>query len=201
MGTRERRQRESEQRRRSILEAARTIFWKEGYAGTTVPFIAACAQLAPGTLYLYFPGKDAIYAELLHEGYDILLRCLREAVRPAASPRQQASAIIDVFCEFAREHPEYFDILFFVLQKEGGKREDRLQPQQAQALKDRENECKHFVLEVLRRSRYGDPDECARAVDALWSMLAGVIFSFRNDRNLAAIVAEAKTLLLAAVFQ
>lgn len=120
MGTRERRQREAQRRRGDILNAARKLFWKNGYAGTTMPQIAAAVQLAQGTLYLYFPGKDALYAELLAEGYELLRRHLEATLAKPSLPRQAAGALLDGFLGFARQFPEYFDVIFFLLQKEGG---------------------------------------------------------------------------------
>ncbi|HUU21643.1 MAG TPA: helix-turn-helix domain-containing protein, partial [Phycisphaerae bacterium] len=118
MGTTERRQREAEQRRRSILEAARRLFWRQGYAGATMPGIAAEAELAPGTLYLYFQGKDALYVELLIEGYELLLERLKEQAGVDAPPAEQGGRLVEAFIQFARDYPEYFGIIFFLIQRE-----------------------------------------------------------------------------------
>jgi AcrR family transcriptional regulator len=120
MGTAERRVREAEERRKAILAAARKVFWEKGYSRSTMPQIAAQAELAPGTLYLYFPSKDALYVELLMEGYDLLGPRLGAAARQGGDPAELGGRLIDVFFAFARECPEYFDILFFILQREKG---------------------------------------------------------------------------------
>jgi AcrR family transcriptional regulator len=49
-----------DQRRRDILEAATEMFSDRGFDVTTVHEIAARADAAAGTVYLYFPSKDAI---------------------------------------------------------------------------------------------------------------------------------------------
>jgi AcrR family transcriptional regulator len=218
MGTRQRRDREKSERRRKILAAAKDVFWKQGYAAATVPQLAAAAELAPGTLYLYFPSKDALYAELLAEGYELLHERLEKSVRPGAAPRRQAEALIDAFIAFARAHPEYFDIMFFVLQREGSNRAGRLDPTQVRRLKALEDRCHAVAGQVLRRTSGtpgspgtpGTPGSPARAaritardqavLDAVWSMLAGVIFYFRNDPSFDAVAAQARRLILAAFF-
>ena len=43
-----------------ILDEAERIFAAKGYPGTTVAEIAAAAGLAVGTIYNFFPGKDAL---------------------------------------------------------------------------------------------------------------------------------------------
>ncbi len=199
MGTRQRRDQEAKQRRQSILAAAKDIFWKHGYAAATIPMVAAAAELAPGTLYLYFPSKQALYAELLAEGYEMLHQRLVGSIRPGTAPRRQAEALIDAFIKFAKENPEYFDIVFFVLQREGGSREGRLDVAQVQRLKVLEGRCRNMAGQVLRRvGANSRPDQAT--VDALWSMLAGVIFYFSNDPSFARVARQARRLLLSAIF-
>jgi AcrR family transcriptional regulator len=53
--------------RARILDAARTVFAHHGYAGGTTNRIAAEALISVGSLYQYFPNKDAILVELVAE--------------------------------------------------------------------------------------------------------------------------------------
>jgi len=200
MGTRRRRDEEAKRRRQSILNAARHVFFKHGYAAATIPMVAAAAELAPGTLYLYFPSKDALYAELLAEGYETLHHRLAASLQPGAAPRRQAEALIDAFFQFARENPEYFDIVFFVLQREGANREGRLDAAQIRRLKDLERRSQTVAGQVLRRAGAGNARRDRATLDALWSMLAGVIFYFSNDPSFDVVAAQAKRLLLSAIF-
>jgi len=200
MGTRQRRDQEAKWRRQAILAAAKDVFWKLGYAAATIPMVAAAAELAPGTLYLYFPGKDALYAELLAEGYELMYHRLADSVATGATPRRQAESLIDAFVEFARENPEYFDIMFFVLQREGRERQGALEAAQIERLKALERRCQQVAGQVLRNSGLSPARRDQAALDALWSMLAGVIFYFRNDPEFDVVAAQARRLLLSAVF-
>ena len=165
-----------------------------------MPGIARAAELAPGTLYLYFQSKEALYVELLNEGYDLLLGRMREGINLRSAPRTQASKLIDIFFDFAREYPEYFDIMFFVLQREGhGTLDLCLTEEQLTNLRNRQNTVRAFAAEVLRRGGTGkgksDPEI---RVDAVWSMLAGVVLYFlKSDPELfRAVSAEAKKIIL-----
>ena len=60
----DRRRREREKRRQAILESATQLFRERPYDEVRVEEIAAAAELGKGTVYLYFPDKDAIVAEL-----------------------------------------------------------------------------------------------------------------------------------------
>ena len=64
MGIQERKQREKENRRQQILDAARTVFSQKGFSNATMEEIAGEAELSPGTLYLYFKNKEELYASL-----------------------------------------------------------------------------------------------------------------------------------------
>ncbi len=61
MGIKERREREKEERRESILKAAIRVYEQEGYHAITMEKIAEAAELGRATLYLYFKTKDEIF--------------------------------------------------------------------------------------------------------------------------------------------
>jgi len=204
MSTSQRRERERQQRRQDILAAARELFWTRGYAGTTMPRIARAAELAPGTLYLYFPSKGALYAELLVEGYDLLIERLGAEVGRGDDPRDEAARLINAFLGFARDYPQYFDIIFFVLQRETpGTREAALGEGQLKRLRAKEDACKALATRALERARRvrvtEDPDA---TVGAVWSMLVGLVFYFRKmgEETFARVGSRARELLLDAAF-
>ena len=64
MGIHERKQREKEQRRKQILEAAKKVFSAKGFNRATMEEIAGEAELSPGTLYLYFKNKEELHTSL-----------------------------------------------------------------------------------------------------------------------------------------
>lgn len=203
MGTRERREREKKRRRDQILSSARRIFWKKGYDGATMPEIARAAELAPGTLYLYFPSKESLYAELLVEGYDLLIDALKNTLEKSHSPRKKAEALIDGFFEFAAGHPEYFDIIFFVIQREGRGIEEIFQTGQFAHLAERQATCKRIAADVLIEAEPGCSEEAVSLrVDAVWSMLGGVVLYFLKEgpATFRSVTSAAKQLLMNAIF-
>ncbi|MHC4982934.1 MAG: TetR/AcrR family transcriptional regulator [Planctomycetota bacterium] len=201
MGTAERREREAAHRRAEILSAARKLFWQQGYVGTTMPQLADATELAPGTLYLYFPSKEALYVELVFEGYKELERRLKDAVAAQAEPRGQAEALVEAFFQFAASFPEYFDIIFFVTRREGtGGWKGTFPPELVGRLYEREAACKAVAAQVLDRAWDAHlPEEKQVALEAVWSMLSGVIFCFKGDEKFPTVAEEAKQLILAGV--
>lgn len=202
MGTRERRLREAQERRQRILAAARRLFWKQGFADTTMPQIAQAAELASGTLYLYFPSKSALYAELLVEGYQMLEAQLRRslekaAASPSTDPMVPLEVLIQAFLDFARTQPEYFRIIFFVLQAENtAGRQAALGPTQMRRLESYERTCKDLAARLLLEGGLCKPDQASICVDALWSMLAGVVFYWAGTPMFDVVAQTAQRILL-----
>lgn len=48
-----------------LQNAAKKIFWKKGYANTTIEEIAKTAGVSKGSIYLYFKNKDDLYISLM----------------------------------------------------------------------------------------------------------------------------------------
>lgn len=105
--TQERRDREREQHRNEILDAAERIFVQKG-PSTTVEMIANEAQFAVGSLYNFFSGKDDIFQQ-------VLLRISREAVeafsglfdRMADPPEQGISLLVGAWFDFHKQHGSF----------------------------------------------------------------------------------------------
>jgi TetR/AcrR family transcriptional repressor of nem operon len=51
--------------RDKILDAAWELFWQHGYAATSIADIAKKARLPKGSIYNYFPSKDALLKDAL----------------------------------------------------------------------------------------------------------------------------------------
>jgi len=59
--------RRSEAKRSAILEAARTLFLREGYVRTSMDAIAAQAGVSKRTLYSHFADKDQLFRAVVEE--------------------------------------------------------------------------------------------------------------------------------------
>jgi len=114
LGTRERKEREFETRRRLILATATELFQKDGFAGVTLDDIAAAIEFSKGTIYNHFGSKEEIYASILVEHLNILLSCLKEAVRTGRNTPERLRNSMKAYVRFYREHREYFKLLFFI---------------------------------------------------------------------------------------
>ena len=63
-------------RREEILAAARRVFAERGFRGTTIADIAEEAKIALGTIYLYFPSKEDVFAALNQRLGEIIVEAI-----------------------------------------------------------------------------------------------------------------------------
>ena len=91
----------TEYRRRAILCAARTVFAKRGFAATNMEAVAREADVAKGTLYLYFRSKAALYRAAVSTGLEQITTETLEALGSGRPFRE-------VLSEFFRIRDRYF---------------------------------------------------------------------------------------------
>jgi AcrR family transcriptional regulator len=77
----------AEERRVAIVEAAKPLFARHGFTGTTTKQIAHAAGVSEGLVFQHFPSKAALYGEILRQGCagDPGLERLRELAPSTAS--------------------------------------------------------------------------------------------------------------------
>src|SRR4051794_33476235 len=85
-----------EHRRCSILDAARAVFARKGFADTVVDDIAVQAGIGKGTIYLYFPSKEQIYLAALLEDARQMDSDSRSAMDSASNWRDKLRAYLEV---------------------------------------------------------------------------------------------------------
>src|SRR3954451_3589759 len=95
-------------RRTELLQEARAVFAKKGYDDATVSEIVSRAGVAQGTLYLYFPGKEALagaFAELVSERFAAVAE---ERTARCRSFDTAFARLLDASYEVADEHRDVF---------------------------------------------------------------------------------------------
>lgn len=115
MGVEERREREREQRKTDILDAARSLLFREGIQSTSVNAIAKASELGIGTIYFYFKNKEEIFAALQEEGLEILYTRVTDKAAAASKPEEKLYAAADAYLEFSRKHTDYFDVINYFI--------------------------------------------------------------------------------------
>ena len=142
MGTAERKAREKQIRHQQILDAAYEVFNQVGFFAATMDQIAERAELAKGTIYIYFKSKEEVYFSLLINGQDILINMLTNMQKRKPPPDQLLEETAKTLFRFYKEHTSYFRI-FMVMQHED--MQAKLSPELSQQI----NEQATTILNLL----------------------------------------------------
>jgi AcrR family transcriptional regulator len=113
MGTADRRQREREQRRTEILDAAERLFFSRRYEEVSMEEIARSVELNKATIYLYFANKEALYAAIVLRGIAILAGKYRECMAKDVPGIVKVALMGQAYYRFSQEYPEYLRMIHF----------------------------------------------------------------------------------------
>ena len=111
MGSKERRARERDKRRRQILNAARSLLFCKGMEATSLNQIARQAELGVASLYSYFASREAIFVALEAEGLQLLHLAMTRAADAPGTPAQRLERMARAYLQFSIEHRDYFGII------------------------------------------------------------------------------------------
>jgi len=111
MGPKERRAREREETRTTILDAARELFAAEGYEAVTMRRIAERIEYSPTAIYFHFKDKDALLKELCETDFLALAQLFAKIAKvkdPVDRLRKAGMAYID----FGQRNPYHYRLMF-----------------------------------------------------------------------------------------
>ncbi|HUY28675.1 MAG TPA: TetR/AcrR family transcriptional regulator [Candidatus Binataceae bacterium] len=108
MSVRERHRREREARAEAILAAAARVFARHGLEGATIAMVAREAEVAVGTIYLYFASRDDLYLTLVAERGESLRARYLEIQARGLGPLDELHAIAAAYLDYLCESRELF---------------------------------------------------------------------------------------------
>jgi AcrR family transcriptional regulator len=174
MGIAERKAREKRLRHQQILDAAYEVFNQVGFHAATIDQIAERAELAKGTIYIYFKSKEELYFSLLLNGQAILIDMLNDMAKRKPAPEQLLGEMATTLFRFYSEHTSYFRI-FMVMHQED------MQAKMSAELSQQINEQATTILNHLSDQIQGAVDAGAfdtaspwHVANILWGSFLGI---------------------------
>lgn len=121
----------TDERRATILAAARTVFVRDGYPGAKLTDVAAEAGCSVGTLYTYFRDRDDLLAAVLRGAEEEMRHArrvhgTREGAGGDASPAAEIAAANRAYLESYRRNARVMALLEQVSHVHPGFREMRV---------------------------------------------------------------------------
>ncbi len=177
MGTTGRREREKAQRREDILQAARDVFFGEGFSRATIDDVATRAEVSKGTIYLYFESKGAILAHLVLEGLDILSKQLKAAyAAPQELPAdERLRRLAHAYLKFSRTHPQHYRLMMAF---DRGQFREQVPGPLYEQVSERSLQNLQFVEQALEQGRgcgQFDVADTHLTAGVLWACLNGAL--------------------------
>lgn len=100
----------TEFRETEILEAARHVFARRGFALASMEEIAQAAGVAKGTLYLYYDSKRDLYRAALRAGLAQLSTAVERAIADAPDLAARLEAYVTTKVSYFDTHRDFFRI-------------------------------------------------------------------------------------------
>lgn len=158
-----------------LLRAARQLFFERGYHGTTMERVARSAGFSKRTVYIYFKNKDELFLTIGAEGMNLLREKFESLHTGDMDIEEAIRAILGVYLDFARRHPQYFRIIF---QEATAEMVGNIPGELRRRLEEQERSCLNVVVSVVKKAQADglitgiDPWEMAAA---FWGAATGII--------------------------
>jgi AcrR family transcriptional regulator len=155
-------QERGEKRVEEILDAAEAVIAEVGVEAATTNAIAERAGASVGSLYHFFPNKEAI-VQALSVRYEATLNRVKVAALSGntteTTVRQMVDGIVDPFAKFMEERPAYLEV-FHATQD----------PRRPWSLNPRFHQGIVEMVEALMRARAPDVDPAYRRLQATFAV-------------------------------
>jgi AcrR family transcriptional regulator len=113
----ERKLREKETVRNSILEAAKNIAAKEGWQSVTIRKIADAIEYTPPIVYEHFENKEDLIRELIYSGFKILGIEFKKIIDVEKRPKTLLRKLSLLHWDFANNNRELYQLMFNIMEK------------------------------------------------------------------------------------
>lgn len=112
MGIEERKRRERENLRKSILTAAEDLFLQEGYANVSMRKIAKKIEYSPATIYNYFKNKSDLLSNLVQDYYRDFMKKAKVILKNSnEKPYETLKAYLILYINSGLDNPNHYKLL------------------------------------------------------------------------------------------
>jgi len=111
LGTVERRERERQELKARILDAARELFAEQGYEAVTMRKIADRIEYSPTAIYFHFRDKQTLLQELCDADFGALAHEFQKIAR-VGDPIERLRQIGRAYLAFGVEYPNHYRLMF-----------------------------------------------------------------------------------------
>jgi AcrR family transcriptional regulator len=107
-----------DEQREKILNAAKSVFARKGFAATKMADIAAAAGVSYGLPYHYFTNKDAVFAALVAHAMQGSMVLHQQALQQPGTPWDRITWLVSQILDGLHDQSEYFMLVVQILTSE-----------------------------------------------------------------------------------
>ncbi len=102
---------DKQKKTKMIVDAAEKVFFSQGYKKASMDDVAKEADVAKGTLYLYFKSKMDLYYAIGFRALRTMVNMFEEAASKCSSGREKVIEIGRAFARYYIEYPDYYSFI------------------------------------------------------------------------------------------
>src|SRR3989338_4430052 len=154
-----------------IIEAATKVFARKGFYNATISDVARAAEVAEGTIYLYFKNKDDLLISIFEHSMDFFIQEAHREMEGIGDPKERLKKFLALHLKLVQKNPDLAQVLQielrqsskFMKEYQGGKFSDYLNVVRAILEEGQAKGVFRKDLEprILRRAIFGAVDEMA----------------------------------------
>ncbi len=114
MSVTERKKREKQLRRNAIIDAAEQLFFKQGFDNVSMDQIAREADLAKGTLYLYFKSREDLHYSIVNRVLEMIYKVLKDQYDPEKKGAENLLKLGKSYIDFSQNYPNHIRAIMMV---------------------------------------------------------------------------------------
>lgn len=168
MGIRERKEKQQEDLRKKILDAASELFANDGYESVSMRKIADKIEYSPTTIYLYFKDKNELLNQICEETFAGLIKDLQKIKNKSDDPLTTLRKAMKAYIDFGLKYPNHYEVTFIDPIKGNNMPFEGSTGQKA-------FEMLTSSVATSMESGYLKKDDVAKVSQVLWALLHGIV--------------------------
>ena len=175
MGIKERREREREDLRTRIMDAARQLIVEQGVDAVSMRKIAERIEYSPTAIYQHFADKEALLHAMCDRDFAELNERMRERGANVTDPVEGIVVFGASYVRFAMEFPSHFRVMFMTPNAHPTEMSDEDRRKQGDPEQDGYAAFKLMIQAAIDAGRFRDEfHEADLVAQVLWGIVHGV---------------------------
>src|SRR4051812_13038512 len=89
-----------------ILDSATRVFARKGFYNSTIADVAKAAEVAEGTIYLYFKNKDDLLISIFEHSMGLFIQEAQKELAKYENPQDKLKSFLSLHLQLVQQNPE-----------------------------------------------------------------------------------------------